>query len=248
MNLCLNRRQHGCVVLGRVVLEGSVFIPDFGPYCLEFACSLGSHDPHMFCTTLLYKKKNVKTKHKILFVCFFINGMIQNLSFHWAFCRGHCQKWRGGRWTMLFCCGMKEPWRRCSQPTVQGHARVVLSAWERERKRQSDWRRQQNLNDCPPTPSHTLCVTHSPTQTLLTEQTLWLTRHGQRHWENEAIVYVFVRLLFFSLAGLSHQCSLCIRYQSKILDLDSPYNNQIILVCIRWWYKNILQLITCSGG
>lgn len=65
------------MVLGRVVLEGSDFVPDFGPFCLEFACSLGSHDPHMFCTTLLYKKKqNVK------FSVFFIIGRIQNLSFH----------------------------------------------------------------------------------------------------------------------------------------------------------------------
>lgn len=31
------------------------FIPDLGPFSVEFTCSL--HDPNMFCTTVLNKKQ-----------------------------------------------------------------------------------------------------------------------------------------------------------------------------------------------
>lgn len=76
----------------------------------------------------------------------------------------------GGQMDDVVLGGMKEAWRRHSQPTAQGHVRAVLSTWKKER-RQGDLRhQQQNLNNHlitnKHTPSHTNTNIISRTNTL----------------------------------------------------------------------------------
>lgn len=95
--------------------------------------------------------------------------------------------------------GMKDAWRRRSQPTVQGHVRVVLSAWREEREKREAGRLKSAVNNThthkhartlthPLSVPHTLTHAQAPTQTALTKQTLQLTRLVERRWENGLIV------------------------------------------------------------